>query len=56
MKTMNGICCELGAMAGPSLGAEDRGAYVYCPYADSGAILEVGKAFAYRAIISALKS
>lgn len=52
MKTMNGICCELGARAGPFLGAKDPQVVMFTVLsADSGAVLEVGKAVAYRAII-----
>lgn len=49
---MNGICCELGARAGPSLGAEGPQVGMFTALsADGGAILEEGKTFANRACI-----
>lgn len=52
MRTMNGICCKLAARVRPFLEAEDLQVVVFTvPSAEKGALLEVGKAFAYRAII-----
>lgn len=49
---MNGICCELGARTGPSLGAEGPQVGMFTVLsADGGAILEEGKTFAHRACI-----
>lgn len=49
MRTMNGIRCELAARVRPFLEAEAPQVVVFTvPSAEKGAILEVGKAFAFQ--------